>query len=110
MDLIRVLLSILVPPLGVFLQVGIGALFWINILLTLLGYIPGPRRLDHRPPLGACPRNPAPTARARYSAGFSDRLLASDKARWLRPLRIASSGAATDVARTRCTIMVHPSP
>lgn len=41
MDLIRVLLSILVPPLGVFLQVGIGGQFWLNILLTLLGYIPG---------------------------------------------------------------------
>ncbi len=41
MDLIRVLLSILVPPLGVFLQVGIGPQFWLNILLTLLGYIPG---------------------------------------------------------------------
>jgi uncharacterized membrane protein YqaE (UPF0057 family) len=41
MDIVRVLLSILLPPLGVFLQVGIGAQFWINILLTLLGYIPG---------------------------------------------------------------------
>lgn len=41
MDLIRIILSILVPPLGVFLQVGIGPQFWINILLTLLGYIPG---------------------------------------------------------------------
>jgi uncharacterized membrane protein YqaE (UPF0057 family) len=41
MDLLRVLLSVLLPPLGVFLQVGIGAQFWINILLTLLGYIPG---------------------------------------------------------------------
>jgi uncharacterized membrane protein YqaE (UPF0057 family) len=41
MDFIRILLSILLPPLGVFLQVGIGAQFWINILLTLLGYIPG---------------------------------------------------------------------
>lgn len=41
MDLIRILLSILVPPLGVFLQVGIGLQFWINILLTLLGYVPG---------------------------------------------------------------------
>jgi uncharacterized membrane protein YqaE (UPF0057 family) len=41
MDLIRVLLAILLPPLGVFLQVGIGPQFWINILLTLLGYIPG---------------------------------------------------------------------
>lgn len=41
MDLIRILLSILLPPLGVFLQVGIGPQFWINVLLTLLGYIPG---------------------------------------------------------------------
>lgn len=41
MDFLRVLLSILLPPLGVFLQVGIGPQFWINILLTLLGYIPG---------------------------------------------------------------------
>ncbi|KEZ78135.1 YqaE/Pmp3 family membrane protein [Salinisphaera hydrothermalis] len=41
MDLIRILLSILLPPVGVFLQVGIGLQFWINILLTLLGYIPG---------------------------------------------------------------------
>lgn len=41
MDFLRVLLAILLPPLGVFLQVGIGPQFWINILLTLLGYIPG---------------------------------------------------------------------
>lgn len=41
MDIIRVLLSILIPPLGVFLQVGLGAQFWINVVLTLLGYIPG---------------------------------------------------------------------
>ncbi|OFC71777.1 YqaE/Pmp3 family membrane protein [Alteromonas confluentis] len=41
MDILRILLSILLPPVGVFLQVGIGVQFWINILLTLLGYIPG---------------------------------------------------------------------
>ncbi|WP_339739179.1 YqaE/Pmp3 family membrane protein [uncultured Maricaulis sp.] len=41
MDVLRILLSILIPPLGVFLQVGIGLQFWINILLTLLGYVPG---------------------------------------------------------------------
>jgi uncharacterized membrane protein YqaE (UPF0057 family) len=41
MDAIRVLLSIFVPPVGVFLQVGLGAHFWLNILLTLLGYFPG---------------------------------------------------------------------
>jgi uncharacterized membrane protein YqaE (UPF0057 family) len=41
MDVLRILLAILLPPLGVFLQVGIGLQFWINILLTLLGYVPG---------------------------------------------------------------------
>ena len=41
MDIIRILLSILIPPLGVFLQVGLGGQFWLNVLLTLLGYIPG---------------------------------------------------------------------
>ncbi len=41
MDIVRVIAAILLPPLGVFLQVGIGVDFWINILLTLLGYIPG---------------------------------------------------------------------
>ena len=41
MDLLRILLAILLPPLGVFLQVGIGKHFWINVVLTILGYIPG---------------------------------------------------------------------
>jgi uncharacterized membrane protein YqaE (UPF0057 family) len=41
MDVLRILLAIVLPPLGVFMQVGIGLHFWLNILLTLLGYIPG---------------------------------------------------------------------
>ena len=41
MDLLRILIAILLPPLGVFLQVGFAGAFWLNILLTLLGYIPG---------------------------------------------------------------------
>jgi uncharacterized membrane protein YqaE (UPF0057 family) len=41
MDLLRIIIAILLPPLGVFLQVGIGKQFWINLLLTILGYIPG---------------------------------------------------------------------
>ncbi len=41
MDLIRIILSVLIPPLGVFLEVGLGGQFWLNVLLTLLGYIPG---------------------------------------------------------------------
>lgn len=41
MDIIRIIIAILLPPLGVFLQVGLGKHFWLNILLTLLGYFPG---------------------------------------------------------------------
>ncbi len=35
------IVTILLPPLGVALQVGVGKHFWINLVLTLLGYIPG---------------------------------------------------------------------
>lgn len=41
MDLLRILIAIFIPPLGVFLQVGLGGAFWLNLLLTILGYIPG---------------------------------------------------------------------
>ncbi len=41
LDLLRIVIAIFLPPLGVFLQEGIGKHFWLNILLTLLGYIPG---------------------------------------------------------------------
>lgn len=41
MSLLRIILSIILPPLGVFLTVGIRPAFWINILLTLLGFLPG---------------------------------------------------------------------
>lgn len=41
MDLLRIFISVLLPPLGVFLQVGFAGAFWLNIVLTLLGYIPG---------------------------------------------------------------------
>jgi uncharacterized membrane protein YqaE (UPF0057 family) len=40
-DLVKIIIAVLLPPVGVFLEVGFGAQFWINILLTLLGYIPG---------------------------------------------------------------------
>lgn len=41
MDILRIILSIIIPPVGVFLQVGFGMHFWLNIVLTLLGYVPG---------------------------------------------------------------------
>lgn len=41
MDVVRIILAIILPPVGVLLQVGLGLHFWLNILLTLCGYIPG---------------------------------------------------------------------
>ena len=41
MSIVRIICAVLLPPLGVFLTVGIGLAFWLNILLTLFGYIPG---------------------------------------------------------------------
>jgi uncharacterized membrane protein YqaE (UPF0057 family) len=41
MDLLRIIIAVLLPPFGVFLQVGMGKHFWINVVLTILGYIPG---------------------------------------------------------------------
>lgn len=38
MSLIRILAAIFLPPLGVFLTVGIGSAFWINLLLTIFGF------------------------------------------------------------------------
>jgi uncharacterized membrane protein YqaE (UPF0057 family) len=40
-DIIKIILSIFLPPVGVFLEVGLGVHFWLNILLTIMGYIPG---------------------------------------------------------------------
>ncbi|MDB5509504.1 MAG: proteolipid rane potential modulator [Hyphomicrobiales bacterium] len=40
-NVIRIIFAILLPPVGVFLTVGLGMHFWLNILLTILGYIPG---------------------------------------------------------------------
>ena len=40
-DFLRIVFSVLLPPVGVFFQVGVGMHFWLNIVLTLCGYIPG---------------------------------------------------------------------
>ncbi len=40
-DIVKIILAVILPPLGVFFEVGLGKHFWINIILTLLGYIPG---------------------------------------------------------------------
>ncbi|KAI0729960.1 hypothetical protein C8Q72DRAFT_883813 [Fomitopsis betulina] len=35
------ILALLLPPVAVFLKTGLRADFWINVLLTILGWIPG---------------------------------------------------------------------
>ena len=40
-DIVRLILAIILPPVGVAMQVGFTTQFWINVLLTLLGYLPG---------------------------------------------------------------------
>jgi uncharacterized membrane protein YqaE (UPF0057 family) len=41
MKLLRIITGIVLPPLGVFLTVGLGPTFLINVLLTILGWLPG---------------------------------------------------------------------
>jgi len=41
MQILKILLSIFLPPVAAFLQVGITKHFWINLLLCLLGGVPG---------------------------------------------------------------------
>ncbi|KAF8878328.1 hypothetical protein BD779DRAFT_1447785 [Infundibulicybe gibba] len=40
-DVCLFFLAILLPPVSVFLKRGCTAAFWINILLCILGWIPG---------------------------------------------------------------------
>ena len=37
----RIVLTVLLPPLSVYVRCGTHRVFWINGALTLLGYLPG---------------------------------------------------------------------
>ena len=42
MEIVKIICAILLPPVAVFLHVGLNNMhFWLNIILTLLGYFPG---------------------------------------------------------------------
>jgi len=41
MDFIRLLFVFLLPPAAVAMQFGIDRHFWISVILTLLGFVPG---------------------------------------------------------------------
>jgi uncharacterized membrane protein YqaE (UPF0057 family) len=41
MSILSIILAIFLPPLAVGLQKGLTGAFWINVLLTLIGFVPG---------------------------------------------------------------------
>ena len=36
--ILKVILAILLPPLAVFMHSGLGTQFWLNVVLTILGF------------------------------------------------------------------------
>ncbi|XP_018438574.1 UPF0057 membrane protein At1g57550-like [Raphanus sativus] len=38
---IEILCAVFIPPVGVFLRFGFGLEFWLSLLLTFFGFIPG---------------------------------------------------------------------
>ncbi len=41
MDILRIVIAIFLTPVAAFLTVGIALHFWLNILLTILFFVPG---------------------------------------------------------------------
>lgn len=41
MQIVKIILAIILPPVAAYLQVGVSTHLWVNIILTLLGGIPG---------------------------------------------------------------------
>lgn len=41
MSILNLILAVLLPPVGAFLQVVASKHFFINIILTILGFLPG---------------------------------------------------------------------
>lgn len=41
MSILEIILALLLPPVAVALRYGLTSAFWINLLLTILGIVPG---------------------------------------------------------------------
>lgn len=41
MKIVKILLAVFLPPVAAYLQVKLTTHFWVNIVLTILGGIPG---------------------------------------------------------------------
>ena len=40
-DLVKIIIAVFIPPLAVLLEVGFSQQFWINLILTLVFFVPG---------------------------------------------------------------------
>lgn len=41
MSIVTIVLNLLLPPVAVFMKHGLGGTFLLNVLLTLVGWLPG---------------------------------------------------------------------
>jgi len=41
MDILRIIIAIFIPPVAAFLTVGLKLHFWLNLVLTLMLFLPG---------------------------------------------------------------------
>ncbi|MHC4365380.1 MAG: YqaE/Pmp3 family membrane protein [Planctomycetota bacterium] len=41
MQIVKIILAIILPPVAAYLQVGVSTHLWVNIILTVLGGVPG---------------------------------------------------------------------
>jgi len=41
MQVLKIILAIILPPVAAYMQVGASTHLWVNIVLTLLGGVPG---------------------------------------------------------------------
>jgi len=41
MSVLQIILSIFLPPVAVALSRGLSSAFWLNVLLTIIGWLPG---------------------------------------------------------------------
>lgn len=40
-DVIKLIIAFFIPPVAVLLEVGLGKHFWLNLILTLIFFVPG---------------------------------------------------------------------
>lgn len=63
-DPLKVVFAVVLPPLSVFFEVGLTGHFWLNFVLTLLGYMPGVIHALHVILDTDAERSPFPPSRA----------------------------------------------